>query len=494
MTMPDSEVNRAGEAAERMAAGSAAPGDYAVGHGKPPVEHRFKKGNRANPGGKKRKVRSADAVVPQLALDSFHEMLMAEARRMVRVKAGGRMVEIPALQSAFREVAMKAARGNRLALTTMAQLVMRSDAAERAATAEPSAAKSMTAADLGWAAPLAPSVDPSGNPVRQSPALKAAEEYQALWTLVLTRAATLNAEIAAPVPHPDDVIIARVRGTAHWPGSAPDALLSLDQLAAMHAELQADLPARRPAIDAMAEGYDKAIAWCDWFALNEIRALIAENLPRRYANQIEPDRRPPDARARGKTLRALANSDRQQHEHQLSMAAARARMAAEDAARGGADRGGLAGGEDGEDWQGGEDRDGTERAAHAVMPIMEAPLDPAQAAAEASIYRAAWLEVLDVARDMEIKVEAPMPPPDDVTIDAEAETVTYPRPPAPGQRATLTSLRATLARLKADAARHQRDVNWATRPFFAELSGRRRDQVVALCAVIERHLGGGGDG
>jgi hypothetical protein len=232
MTISESELNQV-EAAET--------GDYAVGYGKPPAEHRFKKGNRANPGGKRRKILPAEDVVPQLAVDSVHEMLMAEARRMVRVKAGGRMVEIPALQSAFREVALKAARGNRLAMATMVQLVMRSEAAERTAAAEREAAsaKAKAKADaeggLGLNPPWNTVFDLSWNQPVKFPAMKAAEKYKEIWTLVLSRAAALNAELAAPVPHPDDVTIARVRGAAHWPGSAPEEMLSLDQLAATHA-------------------------------------------------------------------------------------------------------------------------------------------------------------------------------------------------------------------------------------------------------------------
>lgn len=71
--------------------GSAAPCADGVGYGNPPVEHRFKKGNPARAEGK-RKVRASDQAIPQFALNSFHEMQMVEARRMVRVKAGGRMI------------------------------------------------------------------------------------------------------------------------------------------------------------------------------------------------------------------------------------------------------------------------------------------------------------------------------------------------------------------------------------------------------------------
>ncbi|MES2057269.1 MAG: DUF5681 domain-containing protein [Pseudomonadota bacterium] len=491
MTMPEGELNRedAGEAVG--ATGDPAGSGYRVGYGKPPIEHRFAKGNRANPGGKRRRVLPADTVLPQLTADSVHEMLVAEARRMVRVKAGGRMVEIPALQAAFRAVAMRAARGNRLAMATMTQLVMRSDATERRAAPEPTSA---TATATGWfdalRAPEALADAPS--------AVEAAGEYKAIWTRVLTKAATLGAALAAPTPHPDDITIGLVKGVAHWPGSLPGEMLSLDRLAAMHAELQAELPARRPAIEAMREGYDKAAAWCGWFALDDVRALIAEHLPERYAGQIEPDMRAPEERVRDRSLRSLARYDRERHESQRARGAAartRAEAAGEPVASQGhdyiGDGGPEAGRTDGRETGPG---DAAECAANTAMPVMEAAAvvepDPAPTVAEASIYQAAWLEMLHAAQGMEVGIEAPMPPPDDVIIDAEMETVTYRTPPAPGRYAKLDSLRATLARLTADAARHQRDANWAGQPFFAARSSRRRDDVLALCAVIERHLAG----
>lgn len=98
MTTDEGELNRAEADSAQTAA------DHCVGYGRPPVEHRFKKGNRANPGGK-RKVKPCKEMVPQLPTGSFHEMLMIETDRMVRVKAGGRMVEIPAIQALIRALA-----------------------------------------------------------------------------------------------------------------------------------------------------------------------------------------------------------------------------------------------------------------------------------------------------------------------------------------------------------------------------------------------------
>ncbi|MGY4396028.1 hypothetical protein ACVWZA_001201 [Sphingomonas sp. UYAg733] len=477
MTTQESELNRTEHAEATGATASAAPDDYAVGRGKPPKTHQFQKGNRANPGGKKRKVKSCEEVVPQLPNESVHGMLMAEAMRMVRVKAGGRVVEIPAMQAAFREIAMKAARGNRLATATLARLVMQSEAAEARAAAQ---------AQAQTPAPSPHPWDVRRGPEGAAPGYETAVEYKEVWTQLLTRAKPLNSELAAPVPHPDDVRIGSVRGTADWPGAEPGAPLLLDRLAATHAELQAELPARRPGIEAMVEGYDKAAAWCDWFALVDVRDLIARHLPQRYARQIHTDRRSAEERARDNALRSMAEHDRRRHKMRLEREASdRARAAAmrlPEEPRWHGD-----GGDD-------EAEDGSEALPPTVPPVVEIAGDPARAVAEAGVYLEAWAEVLDVTEGMTIRMEPPMPPPDDVVIDARLRTVVYRKPPAPGQRATLANLRATLTRLKAAAAEYNADIICASLPRFAEIAERKRDEMLALCAVVEWHLGGVADG
>ncbi|QNA86408.1 hypothetical protein G4G27_22305 [Sphingomonas sp. So64.6b] len=364
MTTSDEELNRTDpvETAENR------PGDYEVGYevgrGKPPKAHQFKKGNRANPGGRTRKVKPSHEPVPRLPAESVHEMLMAEAMRMVRVKAGGRYVEIPAMQAAFREIAIRAARGNRLATATLARLVMQSEAAEaRAAEARAAAERVMAerGAERGAAPAPAPPRAPAWSfPPDALPGFEAAVEYKVVWTQILTRAALLKIELAAPVPHPDDVAIGRVRGTATWPGAAPGETLSVDALAAMHAEWQTALPAQRPAIEAMPEGYDKTVAWCEWFALDDARQLIAAHLPQRYARQIEPDTRRAEEQLRDRSLRTMAEHDRGQHERLMEQEALRGARAVGDA------RWDHGGDDDGEDNDAGRCRDGGGRGSGSV--------------------------------------------------------------------------------------------------------------------------------
>ncbi|MGY4397428.1 hypothetical protein ACVWZA_002622 [Sphingomonas sp. UYAg733] len=462
MTMAETELNRTGH--------DAAPDDYVVGRGKPPRAHQFKKGNRANPGGKRKVKRSADAV-PRLPAGSVPEMLMVEATRMVRVKAGGRVVEIPALQAAFREIAMKAARGNRLATITLARMMMHWEAAAQS-EAEPApaqgSASSPTAAKERQTRP-SPSED-----------YQAAEQYKEVWTQILTEAAAQEIEIAAPVPHPDDVTLGRVRGVATWPGAAPGMTLSLAGLAARHAELRAELPARRPAIEAMLEGPAKASAWCDWFARVDVRDLIAAYLPERYAAQIQRDDRGPDERSRDRSLRALAAHDRREHEVYLERRAAiDAREAA--ALRDRPDDPGDAGA-------------ATEIAARETALVAGIATGPTPSVAAASTYRAAWLELREAATTLEVQPGEAVPPPEEVIVDTEAGTVTYRTPPPAGQSATPASLRGTHAAIRQFAAVQEGWAACATDPQDQTRSRRRRDEALKYCAIIERHLAAIEDG
>ncbi|MGY4397558.1 hypothetical protein ACVWZA_002752 [Sphingomonas sp. UYAg733] len=486
MTASDSELNHTGleqaTGAEAAAAEVAAPDDYAVGRGKPPKAHQFQKGNRANPGGKKRKVKGSEEVVPQLPNDSLHGMLMAETQRMVRVKAGGRYVEIPAMQVAFRAVAMRAAQGNRLAMATLARLVMQSEAAEARAAGAGAASAPASSRHAAWDTPHVPA--------SAVPGYAAAVEYKEVWTRVLTKAALLTAELATPVPHPDEVMIGHVRGTADWPGAQADDTLSLDQLAATHADLQAELPARRPGIEAMADGYDKAIAWCEWFALVDMRDLIAAHLPARYAWQIHADTRSAAERSRDDALRSMARHDQFLH-------GVRADRKAADDARQAAMRGPSEarwhgdGGDEGDEDDGSEgaDKEDGDEAGRRALPKVEITGNPARAVAEASAYCDAWTEVIELTEGMKIRIEPPMPPPGDVVIDADLRTVVYREPPEPGRRATLKNLRATLTGMKAKAAEYNADIICAPLPRFAEMAEGKRDDMLTMCAVVEWHLG-----
>jgi len=79
-----------------------APGDYAVGYGKPPLHTRFRKGVSGNPGGRPAKA----------PLERIKTLALREAYRAVPVKDGGDTVTLPAIRAVLRRQLALAAKGN----------------------------------------------------------------------------------------------------------------------------------------------------------------------------------------------------------------------------------------------------------------------------------------------------------------------------------------------------------------------------------------------
>jgi hypothetical protein len=79
-----------------------APGDYAVGYGKPPVHTRFRKGVSGNPGGRP----------PKAPLERIKTLALREAYRAVTVKDGGVTATLPAIRAVLRRQLALAAKGN----------------------------------------------------------------------------------------------------------------------------------------------------------------------------------------------------------------------------------------------------------------------------------------------------------------------------------------------------------------------------------------------
>jgi hypothetical protein len=79
-----------------------APGDYAVGYGKPPVHTRFRKGVSGNPGGRPAKA----------PLERIKTLALSEAYRAITVKDGGVTATLPAIRAVLRRQLALAAKGN----------------------------------------------------------------------------------------------------------------------------------------------------------------------------------------------------------------------------------------------------------------------------------------------------------------------------------------------------------------------------------------------
>ena len=86
--------------------------DYEVGYGKPPVHSRFKPGESGNPRGRPKGAKSALNREPATNAERLNPIVLDEAYRMIGVRDGDRLVEIPAIQVIIRSIVLTAAKGN----------------------------------------------------------------------------------------------------------------------------------------------------------------------------------------------------------------------------------------------------------------------------------------------------------------------------------------------------------------------------------------------
>lgn len=171
-----------------MARDDPSTGDgYEVGYAKPPAANRFPKGASGNPKGRPKGAKNK--VPPGQGLDfgtqPANRMLLEEAYRTISVREGEKTIELPVIKAVFRSLGVSAMKGNRLAQSTMAELVQGIEEEDRKLRVEHYAT---------------------------------AVEYKFGWEGAIKRARELGLPEPEPLPHPDDVIINARTAEIHYAG------------------------------------------------------------------------------------------------------------------------------------------------------------------------------------------------------------------------------------------------------------------------------------
>ena len=174
-------MTKVDEKAKRALA--ARPMDYEVGFGKPPQRTRFAKGQSGNRDGRPKGARSK---IPALNEERLKAIVLEEAYRDIKVNDGDRQVTLSMAQAIIRSLALAAVKGEARAQAMFTRLLGAVEQQNKALHDE-------------W--------------------LQTAINYKADWEKILRHRKELGVTLPDPVPHPDDVIIDRIAGTAHIAGA-----------------------------------------------------------------------------------------------------------------------------------------------------------------------------------------------------------------------------------------------------------------------------------
>lgn len=102
-------------------------GGYSVGFGKPPEQHRFKKGQSGNPKGRSKKAKVKEPPPKKFGEGYLKIFLQQEAFRDLQLHENGKPVTLSAVQAILRSLLLDGVKGNRLAKRQAYELLMRTE-------------------------------------------------------------------------------------------------------------------------------------------------------------------------------------------------------------------------------------------------------------------------------------------------------------------------------------------------------------------------------
>lgn len=147
---------------------------YEVGYGKPPKHTRFRPGQSGNPMGRPRGAKNRSNRIPALNEERMKTVVQEEAYRVIAIRDGDRLVEIPVIQAIIRSVALNAAKGLQGSQRIFTDL-------------------------LQWVE--------HENKVLHDEWLNSAIEYKTSWERELEARERHGRTGPDPLPHPDDIVI-----------------------------------------------------------------------------------------------------------------------------------------------------------------------------------------------------------------------------------------------------------------------------------------------